>query len=259
MVLWLGCESIDNPGADNPLDPDNPGFIEPAVTIVSGPEYDETVKTHTVTFILRLNETASEFTYKLNDGLWSAWQADTTVTLTYLDEGIQEFHFKARNAAGIEQETTDSTYFIVDAVTGPALMFVPRKVIVQQNENFSVEIWAEEVSNLAGTTVEIPINNSEIEFVSADIYESSESFLGKDAGVLVVNEGSPGESLFRATQYRVGQPATVSGSGSLMRLTFRFKGAQSTQLAFSSNCAMLDSAMQAIPIQELVGLEIIRE
>ncbi|MFA4907804.1 MAG: cohesin domain-containing protein [archaeon] len=254
MVLWLGCESIDNPGADNPLDPDNPGYIEPEVTIVDGPAPDMVESIPNVTFIVGLNETAQEFVYRLNQSVWSSWRTDTVVTLTFLDEGDYLFECKARNTVGIEGQIIGST-FRINAITGPALRFYPRKVSVAPNEEFTVEVWAEEVNNLAGAEVEIPINTDVLEFISVDYL----SILGEAGNLLCVNEDTPGTALFKSTQYRVGQPATVSGSGSLMRLTFKFKGAQSSQLAFSTNCAMLDSAMQAIPIHELVGLEIVKE
>jgi len=260
LLIWGSCESYRNPGADNPLDPDNPGYIEPEVSIVFGPGYDETVNTTTVTFGLHYNETASELKYMLDQGEWSAWQTDTTVTLTYLDEGAHEIVFKARNSTGVEQDGNIGTYFIVDAVQGPALMFVPRKVTVQPNVEFRVEIYAEEVVGLAGLTVSIQ-KSDVLELVHYQVFDESDerTFLGKDANLLSVPEVNTTESMLTLALMRVGKPAAVSGTGDIAMLTLKLKSSLDTQMNFSMDCVMLDSVMQVISINELVPLEIFKK
>jgi len=72
-------------------------------------------------------------------------------------------------------------------------------------------------------------------------------------------ETGENNAMIRVNFNRVGQPAAVSGTGSLMELILHYKGSANTELNFSPNCMMLDSAMQTITIRELVPLEIIKE
>jgi len=261
LIIGSGCEKIDNPGFDNPLDPnpDNPDYVEPAVTPIEFPADGTILNTHTVTFKVHLNETASAYQYQINES-WSNWLTDTTFNLVYLDEGDYSLHLKARNIAGIEGSTILATTFTIDAVKGPALRFYPRYVSVQSNSNLSVEVIAEEVSNLSGLTVEIT-QNTNLELVSYQVFNDPDdrSFLGKDASLLYVPEVGENNSMIRVDFSRVGQPAAVSGTGSLMELTLHYKGSANTELNLSPNCMMLDSAMQAITIRELVTLEIIKK
>jgi len=260
LLIWGSCESYRNPGADNPLDPDNPGFTKPEVAVISGPALDEIVNSHTVTFGLKLNETATEFKYMFDYGDWSAWQSDTTVTLTYLDEGSHNIIFKARNAVGIEQDDNVATDFVVDAIKGPALRFYPRKVCVQQNQQFMVQIYAEEVVDMAGLTIDISRNEA-IELVFYQILDDvyNQNFFNESAQILSVPETNLVDALIKISMMRVGQPAAASGTGALVFLTLKFTGTQTTQLTFSPECVMLDSAMQTITINELVPLEVVRK
>jgi len=82
----MTCESINESGASNPLDPDNPDFIDPQIIIKTGPTENDTLTLHTAVFSIQYNETAREFSYNLNQAGWSTWSSDTILTLTYLDE-----------------------------------------------------------------------------------------------------------------------------------------------------------------------------
>lgn len=261
LSLFWGCESISDPGADNPLDPnpDNPGYVQPDVTLVSGPGDAETVNSADVTFILRLNETAIDFTWQIDENEWCDWQSDSVVKITFLDEGSHLFNYKARNSVGIEGNHYQ-THFNIDAVTGPALRFFPRKVTVPPNTDFTVEIYTEEVTGLAGLTIDV-LKSDVISLVDYQVYSEPDNrtFLGKNAGVLFVPEINTSESMLKVALMRTGQPAAVTGTGAILSLTLRYNGTGDTQMSLSSNCVMLDSTMQAIAINTLVPLKIVRE
>jgi len=79
------------------------------------------------------------------------------------------------------------------------------------------------------------------------------------SSILSMPEVGENNAMIRVNLSRVGKPAAVSSTGSLMELILHYKGSANTELNFSPNCIMLDSAMQTITIRELVSIEVTRE
>ena len=253
FFLTWSCEIFTDPGLENPFDTTASEFIPPRTKIISGPDEQQTVNTHTVTFAWQGNETSAEYSFSLDSLEWSKWSVDTTATFSLLDEGSHMFQVKSRSPAEIEEDTASVRSFIVDAVQGPALMFFPRRVGVGTNNSFTLEIMAEEVSGLAGLSFEVPYNDPAIDFLDYDVFESSSAFLAKDnATVLTIVENDETDEVLKVALGRAGGTTSgVDGTGTLMNITFQFTGSSGIQINLQ-NCEMQNPQMQDITINEVV-------
>ena len=163
QILWIfllfftACS--DDFISDNPLDPSNPSYEEPIVTIISGPAQGETLTTAFTTFVWDGNEDAMLFQYKIDDGLLSAWSSDKTVTVDYLDEGDHSFSLQAKYTTG---DTTNVQYinFSVNAFSANSLRLFPWQTILYNENSFTVEVIAEEVNNIASAYIEVEFDNA---------------------------------------------------------------------------------------------------
>lgn len=253
IILSQNCEIITDPDLVNPYDTTSTDFIQPQTIITSGPEEGQIINNHTVIFTWTGNETVSEYSFTFDNSEWSNWSTDTIATFTYLDEGEHLFQVKGRSPAKVEEDTASVRNFTIDAVQGSALMFHPRKVKVQTNDSFTVEVLVEEVTNLIGLSFQIPYDDPAVDLVTYEIYESETSFLAKqNATVLSIEENDEVNQVLKITLGRAaGDPVGVDGTGAIMNITFQFTGSSGTQINFQ-NCQMQGPEMQEITINEIV-------
>ena len=151
--------------ADNPLDPQNPEYIPPIFELLSGPNNGEIISTPYVTFDFDGNQSLMEFRTKLDTNAWSFWSDVKTVTFDHLDEGAYQVMFQSRFESGDTSEILLSN-FSVDAVTGPALVFFPRRKIASQGSNVIFQILAEEVYNLSAAEYRFTFDPSALQINS---------------------------------------------------------------------------------------------
>ena len=213
MIVKCGIPDAP-PDPVNPYDPNNPDYEPASVTIVSGPSDGETTHSSDVTFSWTGNETAEDFSYRLDNNSWSNWSANTSVTYEYLDEKTYLFEIIAR--AGNQDQTigdTTSLEFTVDAVEGPALMIYPRYETLSVGNTTTLEIIAEEVDSLMGVEVELLYDPTIIHIDNI----MSGPFLTANGGLLIsfkdINAGNQKISivLVRASSTE----PTVSGTGTV--------------------------------------------
>jgi len=260
ILILMGCTTTpEEPEWNNPVDPESPAYVEPETYITSGPIELSELDTHTVTFTFSGSENVVEFSCKIDSQDWSPWQTDTTATFNYLDEGEHIFQVKGRYNVEGEDDTPDSRTFTVNAVQGPALMFYPRKITIQANSTFSIDIIAEEVKDLMGVYVEIPLNGIPVELIEYKIYDDSGDFLLKNGGELVTLDDTNDDTLKINLALATADPAGLSGTGKLAQLEMRFIGSESIEIQFSPNCEMQDNEINRIDINELVPAVIIKE
>ena len=260
ILLFINCtQTPEEPEWENPVDPESPAYILPETYITSGPTELSEVDNHTVTFIFSGNENITEFSYKIDSQDWSPWQVDTVATLDYLDEGEHIFQVKGRYNIEEEDTSPDSRTFIVNAVKGPALMFFPRKIIVAINSIFTIDIFAEEVSNMMGVYIEIPLNGLPLELIGYQVYDGSGDFLLKNGGQLLTLDETSDNILKINLALATADPAGLDGTGKLVELEVRFTGNENIEMPFSSNCEMQDSEIQLIEINELVPAVIVKK
>jgi len=161
IVLFLILSCGDEFVPDNPIDPDNPDYIPPIVSIVSGPAEGETLSTESVVFTFSGNEESMLFRTRLDSNYWSGWISSLSVTLDYIDEGDHTFYLQGEYTTGDTSEII-SISFSVDAVSGPALLFFPRRHKAATGQTVTYQVLAEEVYNLAGAEFVLDYNPSKL-------------------------------------------------------------------------------------------------
>lgn len=246
----------EEPALENPFDPtdDNPDFVPVETRITSGPAEGEAVDDHTVTFTWEGNEGVVEYAYRLNESGWSAWSPDSSVTYTYLDEGIYTLEVKGRYNEAAEDETPAVRSFEIDDIHGPALMFGPRKVEVSGETLFTVDIVAEEVINLAGVNVAAAFDPAFLQLEDITVYETETAFFRTNGGTVVSfyeydnNSGSLTISCGVAT----GNPSGVDGTGAVAGVDFRAIGSGTTEVVFDTDSKMRNPDNQDITLSDLV-------
>ena len=159
FTLFLSCTEEFVP--ENALDPDNPDYVPPIISIVSGPTEGQTLLTSSVVVEFSGNEESMLFRTRLDSSYWSGWISSQSVTLDYLDEGDHIFSLQGRYTTG---DTSDviSIGFAVDAVGGPAFLFYPRRRTAATGQIVTFQILLEEVYNLAGAEFVLDYNPSKM-------------------------------------------------------------------------------------------------
>ena len=200
------------------------------------------------------NEFASDFSYRLEpldyakivgiDTAWSEWSIDTSVTLTYLDEGNYIFYVKSRFNIETEQAAPVSISFTVDAISGPALRMYPLYQAVSSGSSCDIYLYVEDVENLVGMELDISYNTaviSGIEIAKGDLLANASAFFSDpeyDDGVIRIIAASP-ENF-----------AVLNGDGAVAKLSFTVTG--SDTLSFLQSSVFKDSDNYSIEILERV-------
>ena len=239
-----------DPVRDNPLDPGNPDFIPPKTTVLSGPGNGETINTADVTFTWEGNQPTSEFSYRLGDADWSDWSKNISASYTFLDETSYTFEVKSRYPTGHEEEQPEARNFTVDAVKGPAFTFYRRHSFPNVGSGFSVDVIAEEVTNLFAASVEVLFDPNLLEVTGITAYGNDGDFLKSNGGD-VVPFFEFDNQLGRAwidIGVAAGDPVGVTGSGALANIQFRALRSGNSPLRFVSNPQMRDPDNNSIII-----------
>lgn len=164
IVLFLILSCGDEFIPENPIDPENPDYIPPIVSIVSGPAEGEILSTESAVFTFSGNEESMLFRTRLDSNYWTGWISSLSVTLDYIDEGDHTFYLQGEYTTGDTSEIV-SISFSVDAVSGPALLFFPRRHVTTTGQTVTYQILAEEVYDLAGAEFILGYNPSKVEIV----------------------------------------------------------------------------------------------
>ena len=254
-LLVTRCEfTPSEPELDNPLNPEDPAFVPVETTIAQGPADNEVVDDHTVTFVWTGNKDVAEYSYRLNESGWSDWSSETTVTYTYLDEGNYTFEVKGRYNEAAEDDTPDSRSFKIDDVHGPALMFYPRKMEVSQNEVFTVEIMAEEVTDLAGVNIVVAFDPSYVQLEAVKVHENETAFFRTNGGTVIsfYEYDNNSGSLTISSGVATGDPSSVEGTGAVAGVDFRAIRSGTTDVAFAAESDMRNPENEEIPLSQTV-------
>ena len=245
LLILIGCEDKVSV-RDNILDSGNEDYEAPTILLSSGALGGEVINSEIISFVVEGNDLVNEYRFKLDSNLWSNWSDESTVTLSYLDEGDHTVYFQSRYESG-DTSTTLQTSFIVDAVSGPALMFYPRRHQVDQGTTVTFSLLAEEVSDLMAAEINLNYDPSNIELLSisqGDFFQSGqESIFSYE-----YNSGS----IEILTSLLNSDSPSVSGTGSLVNISFRKLQQGSSSIAFSSENFFRNPDNQDIPISEAI-------
>lgn len=244
-LMFLSCEKIE-PDLDNPLDPNNPDYEPPIVSIIAGPTDGETVDTSSVIFEWEGNE-LSRYRYKFSDNDWTAFIPATIVEFDYLDEGQYTFLLQAWYTNG-DTSLIVSRSFTVDAVQGPALMFYPRRQFASIGDTVTFQILAEEVENLTAAEMSISFDPASLDIVSID---QGTIFSSNGESLFHTENGSGTLSIL--TAILGGDDPSVNGIGDLAIIEVSVLQTWETSLSFDGSEVFRNPENNSISISETIG------
>lgn len=250
VVFW-SCEKLE-PIADNPLDPDNPNYVPPTVTITSGPSDGEIVDTSSVTFEWIGNVFVTSYRYKFIKQNWSHWSTSRSTTFNYLNERVHNFSVQSRYITG-DTSLVVTVDFTVNAVQGLALMFYPRRHIASVGDTVTFQILAEEVENLTSAEFTISFDPSYLAITSIS---QGAIFMGNGESIFHTENGSGTLSIL--TALLGGENPSVSGTGNLVTIEVSVLQTGETQLTFDGSEVFRDPDNNPIYINDTVnGLAVV--
>lgn len=263
VVLLGGCDLADTPSApvrNNPTDPSSPTFQSPKATVSKGITVGEVLANHSVTieWTGNLSDDQMLYSFRMDSGNWSLFNAGRSASYELLDEGEHVFAIKARYPNLVEQPAATLVPFSVDAVKGPAVQFIPRRTAVIKNNFFDVEIGFEEVTEIAGAKLIVQYDKSKFSLETLpEIYKDSKNILLKNGGSLIDitdNNAAAGTVIFNLAVIG-GTPSSVSGSGKLAKLRFRALANAGTrqQITVATESLLRKSDNTVIPIHTIVN------
>ena len=188
-------------------------YTRPITNIISGPSDGSTIDISTVTFTWEI-ETGVEYSYNLNNSSWSDWSTDYSVTLDYLDEGEYSFIVKSRYDPLIEEEEPGTINFVVDAIEGPLLRAYPLKSNINTMQISYIEIFVEEVTDLALAEFQVIYDQSLINIATIENGSMIGENISDSAGPLLISEDNSGTITIN---FAILGDSGLSGSGAIVR------------------------------------------
>ena len=169
ILFFFACETFDI-NTDNPLDPNNPDYNEPTISI-SGVDNNQTIITNNIDITLKGNENVSEYRYQIlsSDPFidmgsnWSEGTASNIISLEYLNEFTYLFVAQSRYLTE-EVSANASVTFTVDAVKPSSLLFYPNQLQSDIFENSTFELYAHDLPNVSVLEFIIEYGASSISF-----------------------------------------------------------------------------------------------
>lgn len=196
---------------------ERPPIPDPGISIIQ-PSFYTTFDTSSVTFIWEANEDANEFSYSLDNIVWSDWFEATTLTLHYLDEGEHIIWINARFSDLYESDNSLEVTFEVDAIQGPSLRLFPllRKANIGVMD--TVYVFVEEVENVMATELEIAYDPGSLDPDSIRVTGDS-LFTGFGSKAIMIQEHDRAQGLFHLN-LGVADEEGISGSGAVILIEF---------------------------------------
>ena len=254
ILLFISCD-VDDVEYENPLDPGNPEYEEPNTTI-SSPQQGLTYYEHSFVATWEGNKEDMTFRTKLDDGDWSYQLGDTDwyqykfMNLEYLDEGEHAFLVQGRYISGDVEPQPDSVSFTINAVTGPALRFYHMETTASINDQITLDIYAEEVSNIDGAEIIIDFDPSMVRVDGWNIGQFMET-AGVDPLSFTEIDNTGGEAILDIGV----MGATlddVSGTGIIASLEITLLATGQTELTFNNQSTLRDKDNNDVDIVETV-------
>lgn len=246
LLFWT-CGEEFQPA--NPLDPDAPDYVPPEVIFVDSINDGDTLETETVTFGWTGNELVTAYRYKLDYNDWSVWTTDTMTTFDYLDEGNHNVSIQSRYPSG-DTSFVARISFVIDAVTGPALMFYPLRHITSAGETVTFQILAEEVVNLTAVEFTVEFDPTVLQVTSltqGNLFQSNgESVFFEDVdnqqGTIKISSGLLG-----------GVSPSINGTGDIAILEVQAIKQGQSALTFDGSEVLRAPDNSDIVINETIG------
>lgn len=234
---------------DNPLDPGGGDYEIPLVTIISDFQPGETITSESISIVLEGNDLVVEYRLRLDYGDWTEWSNENSFTLDYLDEGNHTIYGQSRYLSSDESEIL-SLDFTVDAVSGPALMFYPRRHTAATGQTVTFQVLAEEVYNLAGTEFVLDYDPSKL---SIDAVREGTLFSSMGTPIFFY-EIDPGVGKLTITAAAwAGDELGFTGTGVITEIDAVLAQNGNTTIEFDGNEILRNPENITIAISEAVG------
>ena len=167
FLFFFGCETFDV-ATDNPLDPSNPEYVKPTISILS-PSDQQTINADKVDVTFQGNELVTEYRYKIvtSDAYkavgWSDWFTSNKLSLEFLNEYTYTINAQSRY---LNEETSDETSvtFTVDAVKPSSLLLYPKQIQGNVFANSKLLLYAHELTNVSALDFIIEYDETKMAF-----------------------------------------------------------------------------------------------
>ena len=248
IILWfLGCGDKFVP--DNPIDPNNPNYLPPIITVISGPVEGETISNSSATFVFEGNESSMLYRTRIDEYDWSGWQNSTAKTFDYLDEGVHRFQLQGKYTTG-DTTATIEINFDVDAVLGPALIFYPRRHTTTQGNTVTFQVIAEEVYDLTGMEMVINYNPAHI---GVEAVRQGSLFNGFGDAVFFSDDHPGAGRLTITCGIWGGELPSFTGTSAIAEIDVQLKIQGNATLEFDGSEVFRDPNNEPIILLEVVG------
>lgn len=234
--LLVACDAmnpVENVTFENPIDPGaDPGiFVQPDTRITGGPGDGSTINTNEVTFTWDANDDERAMLFQVRitgvgwPDTWSDWGGERSLFLGNLDETDYTFEVRSGLDPGSgdpkhQDETPESRTFTVDAMQGPALRMTPTYQVQDINNAFSVNIVAEDISDLTMAQIRIIFNSNLLQY---DNYTYGALLTSNGGNPMQFDPDIDQNAGFVEFSFGIagGSPLGVSGTGVILTVHFR--------------------------------------
>ena len=253
LLFFIGCEELPDL-SQNPFEAEEEAQV-PQIVLMN-----DSINGNEVMLNWSGNKFALEYSYQLSyyDYIldkyfalkeWSEWSLDSTLHLTSLDEGDYRFYIKTH--FNYEKENIDSLNFKIDNILNNSIRIFPLIKEVNTNQDFYIEVFLEEVLNLAAVTLNM-------NFYSSDI--QCENFVWGS----VINEINFSNESISITPHPIIDQGSIkidvafsgngfSGTGALIKLIFSAKNNWNETGIFIQDAFIFDTDGNEIMINEIVN------
>jgi len=261
FIIVSSCLKLPEGPADtnNPLDPNNPNYVPPQVTITEGPSNEDIISEDLVTFSWIGNQENMEFRYRINNEEWSGYSTTSSATIDFLDDGDHVFQVQGKYPTGVEGDRHD-VLFTVDAIKAPALFLVGKRNKVLTGESFtlSLEVELDDSVSIIYTKMDFDPDALQVDSV---VYKKQpeEAFLLKNGGELITFEhfdNTTGTIELDCAVYQ-GNPRNVSGSGSIANIYFSHIISTGSLIQISEDSKCRDSENSPVTISYFGSAKVI--
>jgi hypothetical protein len=253
LLIFIGCEDLPDL-SQNPFEAIGDGQVPEILYL------DKNINGNQALLKWSGNLFALGFSYKLsyynsifdnysilND--WSDWTLDSSVDLTYLDEGMYRFY--VRTHFDFEKEDTDSIDFNINNIDTNSMRVYPLIQYINNSQDFYIEVFLEEVSNISGVSLDIGFYSSDIKcenFIWGPIINQI-NFSNESISITpdpIIDLGSVKlDVAFSGGGF--------TGSGSIIKLIFSSNSNWSQTDVFINSAKLFDFNGAPIEINELVN------
>lgn len=234
---------------DNPVDPENPDYEPPDVSVFAGLHQGDTLFQDNITVKWRGNNKKCEYSYNLDKKGWSSWKKNSVAKFNYLNEGHHQFLVKARYNAEDVQEEPVIIDFYVDAIQGPALWIRDKMNRAGVRDTLTAEIVSEEVTELAMSSLQLSFEPQHIHVLDCRPAANSELLEEKDI-INTIQCNNIDGTLSAYLGLTMQNQAALTGSGAIFLLTIETLHTGTTIISFGDECSFRTINDEEIPINE---------